>query len=559
MTWARHIPAILFTALLTVCCEKPEQPAPVKPDKPEEQQEEYSWPSDATVVGTVSAEGKGIAGVEVSDGYIITTTDDEGRYTMKSEKKHGYVFISTPSGYKTGNAGVLPKFFGHVGKYRQDTLNFALTPVSQDNFLVYLLGDMHLADKRRDLSQFEDFVKDLDALRQSHSGFAITLGDMSWDAYWSGFDLEDYLALMNEKFGSGKQPLTVYHTIGNHDHQLDRDGDWDTAARYKEIIGPTYYSFNAGGFHFIILDDILCRNSGGQRSSWNEIDTDQLAWLKADISHISPHTPVIVATHAPLYSSDSSFYMYNGWDVVKAFSGFDAVWFFSGHTHVCYNIDYQGRPGYIPVFEGNSGAVCGNWWYMQYDFPKEKVNLCPDGAPAGYRILEIDSGKLKWHYKGTGRPSSYQMRTYDRNCICLDPDKYVPNASKADRAGFEAIASDYVKASSDNYVLINIWDYDPSWTVSVTENGTQLKVDQTGPCRDPLYLSSYEAYSYNHAYTTDYGSGTRSSYYPSSETRHMFRVRASSPSTTLTIEVTDRFGQKYTETMTRPKPFRLEY
>ena len=40
--------------------------------------------------------------------------------------------------------------------------------------------------------------------------------------------------------------------------------------------------------------------------------------------------------------------------------------------------------------------------------------------------------------------------------------------------------------------------------------------------------------------------------------RTMFKVKASSPSSTLTIEVTDEFGNSRTEIMTRPKDFTLE-
>ena len=41
--------------------------------------------------------------------------------------------------------------------------------------------------------------------------------------------------------------------------------------------------------------------------------------------------------------------------------------------------------------------------------------------------------------------------------------------------------------------------------------------------------------------------------------QHMFRVQASSASSTLTITVTDRFGNTYTETMTRPKAFGVNW
>lgn len=549
--------AIVLGLFLAVGCEKPVDdripfdPGPEKPETPAE----TPWPADATVVGSVSAGGVPIKDAVVSDGYLVTRTDGSGRFSLRSSKRHGYVFVSVPSGYETTSSGVLPQFYAYVGKHTVDTVDFKLSKAEQKSFSVYLLGDIHLADKRRDISQFADFAADLNSLRSGREGFAVTLGDMSWDAYWDGFDLEDYLSVMNRSFPG----LKIFHTIGNHDHELGKAGDWETAVAYKRVIGPTYYSFNAGGVHFIVLDDILCRNTAdGQRSSWNEVDDEQMDWLAADLSFVAKSTPVVVAMHAPLYSDSGSFSLYNGWDLAKCFTGFEQVYFFSGHTHVCYNNDYQ-KPGYIPIFEGNSGAVCGAWWYTVYDFPKEKVHICPDGTPGGYRVLEVNDGRISWFYKGTGRDRNYQFRTYDRNSICLSSDRYVPNAGEADRKGFETLVSDYGKPSADNYVLLNIWDYDPRWTVSVSENGKPLAVERLTDKRDPLYLSSFEAYSFDKGYTTEYSPGVLSSYYPSSTTGHLFRVQASSASSTLEISVKDRFGREYTETMTRPKEFRLEY
>lgn len=513
------------------------------------------WPTGASVVGTVSCDGQGIAGVVVSDGYLTTVTDSLGHYFLYSQKKHGYVFISTPSGYETASDGILPRFYAHIGKHNTDTAMFELCKADQSKYQVYVLGDMHLADKRRDIVQFADFAADLNALRAGQKGFALTLGDMSWDAYWSGFDLNSYLSLMNRNF----KDLTVYHTIGNHDHELGKEGDWFTAQTYKKIIGPTYYSFNAGGVHYIVLDDILCRNTAdGKRASWNEVDNDQMSWLEKDLKYISKETPVVVACHAPLYNNEGSFYLYNGWDVAKLFRNYSAVYFFSGHTHVCYNVDYQ-KPGYIQLFESNSGAVCGAWWYTVYDFPAEKVHICPDGAPGGYKVVEVNDGKLSWYYKGTGRPADYQFRTYDRNSICMSADKYVPDGTAADKKGFETLVADYLKPSTANEVLINVWDYDPSWKISVRENGVSLNVEQLTGKLDPLYLSSFEAYSFNHGFTTEYTPGVLSSYYPSSKTNHIFKVKAASATSTLEIVVTDRFGREYSETTQRPKALKIEY
>ncbi|MGN0232000.1 MAG: metallophosphoesterase N-terminal domain-containing protein, partial [Muribaculaceae bacterium] len=41
------------------------------------------------IVGTITCDGVGVAGVVVSDGYVVTTTNSEGYYEIASEKKNG--------------------------------------------------------------------------------------------------------------------------------------------------------------------------------------------------------------------------------------------------------------------------------------------------------------------------------------------------------------------------------------------------------------------------------------------------------------------------------------
>jgi len=93
----------------------------------------------------------------------------------------------------------------------------------------------------------------------------------------------------------------------------------------------------------------------------------------------------------------------------------------------------------------------------------------------------------------------------------------------------------------------------------VSENGTVLPVTRITTLHDPLYMSSVEAYSFDHGYTTEYTKGVLSSYYPGYEVPHIFSVTASTADSDLQINLTDRFGRKYSETMERPKDLTLEY
>ena len=117
-----------------------------------------------TVYGYVTCDGTGVPGVVVSDGVEVVTTDEKGFYQIASEKKWGYVFISVPSGYEVPSEGILPQFHRYLKSEANviENANFTLTAVSsQDQFKILMLGDMHLANRTGDLSQFSEFTSEV--------------------------------------------------------------------------------------------------------------------------------------------------------------------------------------------------------------------------------------------------------------------------------------------------------------------------------------------------------------------------------------------------------------
>lgn len=489
---------------------------------------------NSTVYGYVTANGRGLAGVVVSDGNLVTVTDEDGCYRLESEKPFGSVFVSVPSGYEAlAPDGLLPEFSARLTKDAsvREKIDFKLKSVDQSRYRMLVFGDIHLADRKftDDIAQFRRFADEINDLTATSDipVYALTLGDMSWDVFWksNNYGLKEYLAEARRDLDS----LTVYHTMGNHDNDPEKSGDRAGSSTYEATVCPNHYSFNVGKVHYVVLDNILYKNENpGTRDFNATVTTQQLNWLSRDLSHVDRSTPVVVAMHIPIYNENGSNYLYNMSEFINCFKGFDYVQVLTGHRHTVYVNDMLSRS--IHTIETVSGAVCGSLW-MTETACKSGMNLCSDGAPGGYRILDVDGASIKWRYKGTECPEDLQFRTYDRNMICLD---FLPSAG------------DYAVKSTSNEVLINVWDYDPSWNISVTENGKPLEVKRLSNAYDPLYLAVYEAYEYRHGYTISY---------PSSKTDHIFSVTASTPVSTLDITVTDRFGRIYSETMKRPKAF----
>ncbi len=497
------------------------------------------------IKGKVYCDGAGVEGVVVSDGYRTTLTDSQGIYYLDSGKEHGYVFISLPGGYETTRIGAQPQFWQSLDKpvAQTEEKNFELLEVDNTDHTLLVMGDIHLANRTDDRRQFASFLQEAQQqadihLSQGRRLYGLTLGDMTWELYWhtNNYSLPHFAAEIDD------MPMAVFMTMGNHDHDMNFAGDWDTAIKYKQTLGPNYYSFNIGDIHYIVLDNIECTNDGTSdgRDYNNRIDPVQLEWLKDDLAHVDKQTPIVVAAHIPLHNESGTMQMRNGNDLLACFAGYPRVHFLTAHTHNNYNVE---KPG---VYEHNVGAVCATWWWTGRLVGNQ---VCKDGTPGGYMLWKADGTDVEWLYKGIGRSENYQFRTYDRNRIQITGTKYLPNATELSRTTFErSYAGDYVAPHTDNQVLINIWNWDSEWTLDVRENGRPLTAAKVSGRKDPLHIISYNAPRWNTNNTPTF---------PTGNCTHMFAVQASAPDSQLEITVTDRFGNTYRETMQRPKTINL--
>lgn len=129
----------------------------------------------------------------------------------------------------------------------------------------------------------------------------------------------------------------IHYVIGNHDvYNLSKDQILAAAGAES-----TYYSFDIGGFHFVILDAQFDKNENDYgHIAWmvqGLVPTVEMEWLLADLA--ASDLPTVVFVHQPL---DSDFAMLAGGppvfnhlavrDVLTADG--DVIAVFSGHAHV---------------------------------------------------------------------------------------------------------------------------------------------------------------------------------------------------------------------------------
>src|SRR5512140_3078473 len=86
---------------------------------------------------------------------------------------------------------------------------------------------------------------------------------------------------------AGLAVKTVRFIPGEHDASLDN------GKAFKEFFGPTTYTFEHKGVHFIVLDNVS--DPGAQ------LGEAQLAWLAADLKAQPSDARIVVFAHRPLF------------------------------------------------------------------------------------------------------------------------------------------------------------------------------------------------------------------------------------------------------------------
>lgn len=541
---------------------------------------------NANLFGVVEADGKPLAGVAVSDGLTVTTTDTNGCYSLNSQKKFGNVFISLPSGYEmVPEKDMVPPFWANLTapvteKERHD---FALRKVDNAKHAMIAITDIHLANMLEDGKQFrEAFIPRLkeEIAKYCSQGipvYTMCMGDSSFDLFW--YDYLYDIASFRQTLNDVEYPTQIFHVTGNHDHDgatpAGENTDFESAKKYRAAFGPSYYSFNIGGIHYVMLDNIVYRNDAaknqkqgrnifGKRNYDHRVTAEQLDWLKQDLALIADkNTPVVIGMHCPVYRYKNRM----GGQIETLFrtpennpnreeanklssllKDFKEVHFVTGHTHknlTCYGRDdAENWPLIANTIDHNIPAVCGAWWYTG---AHGGLKLGPDGAPAGFEVFTIDGNDIKWYMTSIDDGADVQFRAFDLNCV---RDYY--NNNQEIRVFLDHFDKryDYGKAG-DNKVMIHVWAWEPTWKISVKENGKELAVGKQKRMENPQYTISYDLPKS----VWDRNLSNNKKFNHKEVTPHMFIVQASAPDTTLEITVTDTFGKEYKQTMVRPKAF----
>ncbi|MBI2516013.1 MAG: metallophosphoesterase [Opitutae bacterium] len=174
----------------------------------------------------------------------------------------------------------------------------------------------------------------------------------------------------------------AYYCIGNHDifgwNQRNTPGLAADPAYGKTLalqhlgLKERYYSFDHGGWHFVVLDsqELNHTNFNGYIA---RLDDGQFDWLQRDLAATPASTPICVLSHIPILSPavffDGENYGTGTWIIPGAWMHIDARRIkdvfkrhpnvklcLSGHLHM------EDDATYLGVRYLCNGAVCGGWW-----------------------------------------------------------------------------------------------------------------------------------------------------------------------------------------------------
>ena len=261
------------------------------------------------------------------------------------------------------------------------------------------------------LAKMEIFIT---TMNQEKPAFVIEMGDFV-DTITEGTDPVQNLEEIEKLFSSFGPH---YHVLGNHEFDdLTRDIFLNSIENTGIPQGQTWYSWDKGGVHFVVLDADYSPTSPHrpydmntpEDSFWTWKDTfvppQELEWLKKDLAATS--LPSVVFTHQTLDRLDEQDHnIKNASEVRKILEDSGKVLaVLSGHDHAGGYANIKGIH-YI-VMNGNVGVSDQRPW--KDTSTKEGFDADYDNQFAVLEIYSEDESKYRIRLEGYGRQASYDL------------------------------------------------------------------------------------------------------------------------------------------------------
>lgn len=361
----------------------------------------------------------GVAGVMLSNGRDIATTDARGRYRLPL-RAGDTLFVIKPAGYRlpTGGDG-LPVFWRHHFPEGSPSLrhggiaattavraDFALLPgeAAEGPLEVVLFGD----PQPKSLAEVGYYARDIvEPLRgDPRARLGLTLGDVVGD------DLSLYPAMNAATAWLG---LPWLHAAGNHDLDFDAADDAGSLHTFRRHFGPDSFAWEEPQASFVVLDDVVYRP--GERPDYiGGLREDQFDFLASYLPTLPKDRLLVLAAHIPFFDPDPARETFRRADRERLFAllaPFPKVLLLTAHGHVQrhhHHGEKDGWHGASPLHEYNMGAACGGFWGGVKDADGIPDASMADGTPNGYaRLTVAPDGEYALRWSAARAPGEHAV------------------------------------------------------------------------------------------------------------------------------------------------------
>lgn len=460
----------------------------------------YSSGKAVRIRGAVRLQGKGLGGVAVTDGQQVTTTAADGTFSLISPGGRPFVYLSLPAGVEIpcsapGVAALHQPVRPDAAGEASALFNLQLAAANEDRHAFLVLADPQLYDPddvRRFQTETAASVQTTLRILGSQPVFGVVAGDLMFDRHEL---YPDYVQ------GIGSAGVSCFQVLGNHDVNRAAATDELAPEVFGRYFGPSYYSFNRGRIHYVVLDSVFWQGD----DYFGYLDQTQLEWLRQDLELVEKGGTVVLFMHIPPLTTshlrrgqakpDRKVCLANRRRLNEILEPFQAH-VFAGHMHEAEHL----TDGRLSIHV--CGAVCGGWW---------EGPVCPDGTPAGYQVVEVEGSSIRWRYQGTGLPPGEQIRVYPRGADPAAPEEMVAN----------------------------VWDWSPGWQVYWYEQGIRRGSMSRRTGMDPLARQLYNGDQ----------RPARHRWVEAELTGHLFYAPVPADCRDILVEAIDPFGRGYKQAM----------
>jgi outer membrane protein assembly factor BamB/predicted MPP superfamily phosphohydrolase len=264
------------------------------------------------------ASRSGLSGVLVSNTETIVQTDADGRYTLRVEPHaHRFVVVTVPDSFRLQGT-----FFHSALDWNesQEGVDFPMirTPErAHEGFSFVQITDTHVVVEGDRFTSGKMLAEDIHQLSQEASpDFIVASGDLTNRGTLQ--ELRSY----REAIQTIQTP--VFSLFGGHDgNEERRTGEAGTTftLNYERILGPTYYSFDRGGRHFVLYPN-------EEHFFSLEDQRRKACWFWTDLTLQPEQREIVVVVHIPppvtfleqLSRYPVTLVLYGHWHSSKVFS-----------------------------------------------------------------------------------------------------------------------------------------------------------------------------------------------------------------------------------------------